>query len=357
MSVSLVYLLLRQVLQMLAQFGRDEAAKDVELLVLRHQVAVLRRQVHRPRLEPTDRMVLAALSRLLPRGRWPIFFVTPATLLRWHRELVTRHWTYPHARAAGDQDARHQRGTRSSAAPEHTPLPLPGLLICGLCDRRTEGANHGRLYYRCSASRDYVRQHNISHPPMLYLREDAIAGAVDRFLHEELGKRTLSATLRRLADAQHRQAMAEHDEGAADELRGTIDECDAKIARYRATLDAGGDPALVAGWMRETTAIRNAAQARLGLVSGKPARMTEDQIRAIVDALGGLLGLLRLAEPRDRAEIFARVGLQMIYRPSTETVLAQVTSSALDGVAHVCPRPNTRATHTMIATTVPAIQA
>jgi hypothetical protein len=233
MSVSLVYLLLRQVLQMLAQFGRDEAAKDVELLVLRHQVAVLRRQVHRPRLEPTDRMVLAALSRLLPRGRWPIFFVTPATLLRWHRELVTRHWTYPHARAAGDQDARHQRGTRSSAAPEHTPLPLPGLLICGLCDRRTEGANHGRLYYRCSASRDYVRQHNISHPPML---------------------------------TQHRQAMAEHDEGAADELRGTIDECDAKIARYRAALDAGGDPALVAGWMRETTAIRNAAQARLGLL-------------------------------------------------------------------------------------------
>jgi hypothetical protein len=69
--------------------------------------------------------------------------------------------------------------------------------------------------------------------------------------------------------------------------------------------------------------------------------MTEDQIRAIVDALGGLLGLLRLAEPRDRAEIYARVGLQMIYRPGTETVLAQVTSSALDDVANVCPRIDT----------------
>jgi putative transposase len=88
MSASLVYLLLRQVLQMLTQLARDDGAKDVELLVLRHEVAVLRRQVHRPKLESADRVLLAALSRLLPRSRWPIFFVTPATLLRWHRQLV-----------------------------------------------------------------------------------------------------------------------------------------------------------------------------------------------------------------------------------------------------------------------------
>src|SRR5947199_3442248 len=94
MSVSLVYLLLRQVLQMLAQLAREDGAKDVELLVLRHQIAVLRRQVHRPKLEPADRVVLAALSRLLARARWSAFFVTPATLLRWHRDLIRRHWTY-----------------------------------------------------------------------------------------------------------------------------------------------------------------------------------------------------------------------------------------------------------------------
>src|SRR5438067_6897743 len=63
----LVYLLVRQVLQMLTQLARDGAAKDVELLVLRHQVAVLRRQVHRPDLEPADRVVRSALSRLLQR--------------------------------------------------------------------------------------------------------------------------------------------------------------------------------------------------------------------------------------------------------------------------------------------------
>jgi putative transposase len=81
-SASLVYLLLRPVLQMLTQLARDGGAKDVELLVLRHQVAVLRRQLHRPALEPADGVVLAALSRLLPQPRWSAFFVTPPTLLR-----------------------------------------------------------------------------------------------------------------------------------------------------------------------------------------------------------------------------------------------------------------------------------
>jgi hypothetical protein len=98
MSASLVYLLPRQVLQMLAQLARDGGAKDVELLVLRHEVTVLRRQAHRPEFQPADRVVLAALSRLLPRHRWSAFFVTPATLLRWHRQLIAHHWTFTHAR-------------------------------------------------------------------------------------------------------------------------------------------------------------------------------------------------------------------------------------------------------------------
>src|SRR5262249_31407274 len=70
-------------------------ADAVEIAVLRHQLAVLRRQVPRPRYTPADRMVLAVLARLLPRERWAAFLVTPATLLRWHRELIARRWTYP----------------------------------------------------------------------------------------------------------------------------------------------------------------------------------------------------------------------------------------------------------------------
>jgi putative transposase len=76
--------------------GQTPDANEVEIAVLRHQLAVLRRQVARPRYSPVDRMLLATLAKLLPRERWPVFLVTPATLLRWHRELVARRWTYPH---------------------------------------------------------------------------------------------------------------------------------------------------------------------------------------------------------------------------------------------------------------------
>jgi transposase InsO family protein len=91
---TLGFLLVRRLLG-LAGLGPAPDAKDVEIAVLRHQVLVLRRQVRRPRFTPSDRMVLAVLARLLPRERWPAFLVTPGTLLRWHRELVARRWTYP----------------------------------------------------------------------------------------------------------------------------------------------------------------------------------------------------------------------------------------------------------------------
>jgi putative transposase len=94
----LAYLTLCRSVQLLALLARGNAAKDLEILVLRHQLTVLRRQTSRPRLEPADRALLAALSRVLPRARWSCFFVKPETLLRWHRRLVAGAWTYPHRR-------------------------------------------------------------------------------------------------------------------------------------------------------------------------------------------------------------------------------------------------------------------
>jgi len=92
--------------------------------VLRHQVAVLRGQDARPDLEPADRAVLAALSRLLARPRWSAFFVTPATLLRWHRDLVTRRWTYPR-RPGRPSVATEIRGAGAAPRGRERDLGLP----------------------------------------------------------------------------------------------------------------------------------------------------------------------------------------------------------------------------------------
>jgi putative transposase len=91
---SLCYLLVRSVFQLVSLRSRSRDFKELEIVVLRHQLAVLRRQTGRPRLTTTDRVFLAAASRFLPRSRWRSFLVTPTTLLRWHRRLVARRWTY-----------------------------------------------------------------------------------------------------------------------------------------------------------------------------------------------------------------------------------------------------------------------
>ena len=93
MALSFLYLMTRRLVCMLLGSFRSDHAKDVEIAVLRHQLDVLRRQVKRPEFQPADRALLAMLSSALPRARWSSFLVTPDTILRWHRRLVTRKWT------------------------------------------------------------------------------------------------------------------------------------------------------------------------------------------------------------------------------------------------------------------------
>jgi transposase len=99
---SVAYQLTRCLLDCLTLLTRRETSRDAELLVLRHENAVLRRQAGRVRYQPADRLWLAALSRLIPRHQWnKVFPVTPATLLAWHRRLVARKWDYTSRRRPG----------------------------------------------------------------------------------------------------------------------------------------------------------------------------------------------------------------------------------------------------------------
>jgi hypothetical protein len=122
-----LYLALRCLLQLVLLRPRSTEFKELEIVVLRHQLAVLRRQEDRPQLTKTDRVFLAAASRLLPRSRWRSFLVTPTTLLRWHRRLVARRWTY------GRRNGRPVGCINSVAT--------PGVLIC----RRIEFVHPTRL--------------------------------------------------------------------------------------------------------------------------------------------------------------------------------------------------------------------
>jgi putative transposase len=111
--LSLLYWALRRVLELVLLRWRSERRKELEIVLLRHELQVLRRQVARPRLERADRALLAAFSRALRGARWNSFLVTPGTLMRWHRELVRRRWTY-----------RGRRHGRPSVASEVRQLVL-----------------------------------------------------------------------------------------------------------------------------------------------------------------------------------------------------------------------------------------
>ena len=109
----LLYVLLGRVMVLVLLCFRSSEFKALEIVVLRHEIAVLRRQVSRPALRPADRAFLAAASRLLPRSRWEVFFVTPDTLPAWHRRLVARRWTYPGRRPAQPGGSRAHTSARA----------------------------------------------------------------------------------------------------------------------------------------------------------------------------------------------------------------------------------------------------
>jgi hypothetical protein len=158
----LAYLTLCRSFDLLVLLTRSDAAKDLEILVLRHQLAVLRRQSTRPKLGPGDRALLATVSRVLPRSRWSCFLVTPETLLRWHRRLVAGAWTYPHR--------------QTGRPPLDQKVPQ---LIVGLAKENPPGATNGstassnglasasprpRSARGCAAT-DWIQRHGRLPPP------------------------------------------------------------------------------------------------------------------------------------------------------------------------------------------------
>jgi hypothetical protein len=153
MSLRFAYLAVLRMFSWLALLARSDRAKDAEILLLRHQAAVLQRHVGTPRLSWADRAVLAALTRVLPSGhlRQLHLLVSPRTLLRWHADLVRRRWAYPRCApgpaqdgagrpGAGRGDGAGQPGMGLPAYPRRADWPgIPGGAVDGVADPQGRG--------------------------------------------------------------------------------------------------------------------------------------------------------------------------------------------------------------------------
>jgi len=219
--------------------------------------------------------------------------------------------------------AQEMLTARRGGPPGHKPhrsshdYVLRGLLYCGVCGRGMQGhwAN-AAAYYRCRFPAEYALANRVDHPLNVTLRQDAVLGPLDAWLAGKFEPRHLPATIGELAAAA---AIPERGQPAAgDGTEGRIAGCDRRLAAYRAALGAGADPASVAQWITET----EAEKARLRTIS-RPATprpaMTREEIESSVNALAGLLAVIRDAGPPGKAEICTRLGLKLTYQPASSS--------------------------------------
>jgi site-specific DNA recombinase len=200
------------------------------------------------------------------------------------------------------------------------PYALRGLVFCGLCERRMQSHwVNSAPYYRCRFPSEYALANRVQHPLNVNLREDAVIVHVDKWLAREFAPHRMSETLRDLAEARPDTQAASTD----DDTTSKIAECDRKLAQYRAALDAGASPATVAAWIAETEAEKQ-SYALVMRRSGPRPRMTQQEIKSIVDKFADIARVLIDADPDDKAEIFRQLGLKLTYHPGRQLVKAQI---------------------------------
>jgi site-specific DNA recombinase len=217
------------------------------------------------------------------------------------------------------------RGSKTQHKQHRTPRPyaLRGVLHCGLCGRRMSGKwNNAQTYYLCRFPAEYALANLVSHPKNVYLKEADVLGHVDDWLAHLFAPEAIDATVTQLAE-QAERLEDPNTQARAEAARARVAEYDAEIAQYRASLRAGGDPAVIGPWIAETQAKKVAAQAETRTATGRD-RMSRDEIVAIVTALGELARVVQEADPADRADLYAKLGLTMTYQPGERLVQATI---------------------------------
>jgi site-specific DNA recombinase len=203
---------------------------------------------------------------------------------------------------------------------------------CRICERKMQGSwNNGKPHYRCTFLSEYAAKNKIDHPASVYLREEQLLPQLDAWLSRKFDPIAFASAVREFEAS--RPDEPKPDEGAQQE----ITDCDAKLRQHRAALEAGADPVLVTSWIKETQARRALAEARLKKPARRRRRLTEEEILTLVTELGGIMQALKEADPADKAEVYGRLGVTLIYDPKDKRVRVEARPNLIMYVG-ACPR-------------------
>ncbi|MFI5755080.1 hypothetical protein [Streptomyces sp. NPDC051569] len=193
--------------------------------------------------------------------------------------------------------------------------------------------SHHEAYYRCRFPEEYALANHVEHPRNVFLREADLIRPLDSWLGRAFAPHRLEATLTAMAEAA---GSGQEDCGAeVERVHQELRECDAKLARFRAALDAGGDPVAIAGWMNEITAQKVKAQARLRAVPRQAA--SKRDIKALVRGLGDIADALHDATAEEKAAVYRGLGIRGVYHPGKQQVRVEANLYP-DLIAGASPR-------------------
>ena len=215
---------------------------------------------------------------------------------------------------------------------------LRGLVHCGLCGRKMQAQhNRDRAFYRCRYAQEYALANHVNHPLNVYVKEADVLPALDAWIAKIFAPHRIDDTIRQLTASQN-SPDAPVPNNAADEQHGRLAACDAKLAKYRAALEAGADPETVGEWIAQVKAERAAitAAAAAARTTAEPARrLSEQEIADIVQALGDMRTVIQAADPADKARIYKELGLRLTYQPGKHEIRAQISLGPdISGVMH-----------------------
>lgn len=227
------------------------------------------------------------------------------------------------------RDAQDMLAGRGRGSCEHAPhrsrhpYAFKGVMICGICERKMQSQWVNEApYYRCTFPREYALGNKVDHPRNVYLREDAILRRVDRWLCKAFAPHRVAQTI---DEMYVDQADTGHD-AKAEIAKAKITQAETKMARYRAALEAGGDPEEIGKWIAEAKAERVRAEAELRTTT-RSTRMSREEITALVAEIGDMARAITEVPTDRKSEVYQRLGLRLTYHPGKAKVRAEVNLS------------------------------